>query len=266
MRLASLSPAITEILYLLHLQDQIACTDQFSNFPEAAKALPHVKDHQAVQPEELYEYEVDLVITSTVIQEKLAAELRARNFSVTHFDPRTIHEIYEVIRSVGVLFEVEKQASDLILHMQQGFNDVKRKAGLLSRKPKVYIEEWPAFAASQASSGKHSPPFASGNWVPEVARFAGCQQYPIAAGELSAAVSLQQVQQFDPDFIAISWCGAGLHADKHLLTEREGWESLPAVQAERVIVIDDSLLNRPGPRLVEGAQRLYSYAFELLHS
>lgn len=253
MRIASLSPAVTEILFALKQEHQIVCTDQFSNFPQEATQIPHVHDHMKVRPEDLLEYEADLVFTSTPVQEKLAELLRARGFSVVHQDPRTIHAIYESIRSIGMLLECEKEAELLILSMQQGFNDVKRKSTLLPKKLKVYIEEW------------HDPPFASGNWVPEVAHFAGVTQYPIETGELSAEVTLEQVVSWDPDMVVISWCGAGSLPDKELLTKRDGWNTLRAVQSGDVRVIDDSLLNRPGPRLVEGAQRLYGWSFELLH-
>lgn len=253
MKIASLSPATTEILFQLELEEMIVCTDQFSNFPEEARDIPHVKDHMKIDPEELREYEADLIFTATPVQEKLSALLSNQDFSVVHHDPRTINAIYEMIRNMGMLLQVDDKAEALVLEMQQGFKDVKRKSGLLPRKLKVYIEEW------------HDPPYASGNWVPEVAHIAGVQQFPVPAGELSSEVTLQQVIEFDPDMIVLSWCGAGALADPSLLKERQDWNALRAVQENAVKVIDDSLLNRPGPRLVDGARHLYGWAFEYLH-
>ncbi len=235
------------------MHESLVCTDQFSNFPEEAKKIAHVKDHINVDPRELYDYEADLVFTSTVIQQKLAESLKNADFSVSHHDPRTINSIYEMIRNIGMILQVEEKAAALVLQMQQGFKDVKRKSGLLPKKLRVYIEEW------------HQPPFASGNWVPEVASVAGMQQFPVQVGELSKEVHLDQVKDFDPDMIVISWCGAGSTAEKKLLTDREGWSELRAVKDDHVRIIDDSLLNRPGPRLVEGARHLYGWAFEMLH-
>lgn len=106
---------------------------------------------------------------------------------------------------------------------------------------------------------------ASGNWVPEVARFAGCEQFPLQNGDLSREVTLEEVRQYDPDMIIISWCGAGLLADPAILEQREGWNELRALRDGNIRVIDDSYLNRPGPRLVEGARHLYGWSFELLH-
>lgn len=252
-RIASLSPAVTEILFAFELEHMIVCTDQFSNFPEEAKDIPHVKDHMNVDPQELRQCEADLVFTATVIQEKLAETLRALDFGVVHSDPRTINAIYEMIRTLGAMLQVEDRAEQLVLSMQQGLNDVKKKAALLPTRSKVYIEEW------------HDPPYASGNWVPEVARIAGLEQFPVPAGTLSPQVTLEQVIDWNPDFIVLSPCGAGPHASKTLMTEREGWHALHAVSEGRIRILDDALLNRPGPRLVEAARYLYGWAFEELH-
>jgi len=253
MRIASLSPAVTEILFALGAGDQIVCTDQFSNFPEEAKALPHLKDHVKVSPEALKDFAVDLVFTSTIIQEKLAHALRAQDFSVIHQDPRTLLEISESIKRIGMIMGKEPEAKQLVLAMQQTFNDTKRKASLLPRKCRVYIEEW------------HEPPMVSGNWVPEVTRYAGIECFPLPPRALSREVTLEEVAKFDPDNIVISWCGAGNLADPQLLSKRQGWDVLRAVRQGNIRVIDDSLLNRPGPRLTEGCQRLFGWAFEYLH-
>jgi iron complex transport system substrate-binding protein len=253
MRIASLSPAATEILFALGKQEWIVCADQFSNFPEEAKRVPHVRDHQKIRAEDLLVHNPELTLTATVIQERLAGELRKQGLGVVHQDPRTLRDIEESIRQIGILVGAEEQAAKLCTLMRDGLHDVKRKAALLGSKPRVYIEEW------------HAPPMASGNWVPEIVRIAGGRPFPIADGELSREVTLNEVRSFDPDLIVISWCGAGSLAEKNLLLGRPHWHELRAVSTGNVRVIDDSLLNRPGPRLVEGAQRIFGWLFELMH-
>jgi len=253
MRIASLSPAATEILFLLGRGKDIVCTDQFSNYPEEAKAIPHLRDHQKVDVADIKDHRPELVLTATVVQEKLAAMLKASELPVVHQDPRTLDAVYESIKALGIIVEKEKEAAELVAKMKKEFDAVRQKAKLLPRKPRVYVEEW------------HLPPMASGNWVPEVVAVAGGIAFPIKPGDLSREVSLAEVQAFDPDLIVISWCGAGRLSDKNLVLKREGWNSLKAVQQGRVRVIDDSLLNRPGPRLAEGAQQLFGWLFELLH-
>ncbi len=254
MRIASLSPASTEILFALGVGKEIVCRDQFSNFPEEAKGIAQVMGHQKISGAALKTYEPTLVLTETIIQAKLAEQLRSENFPVVHQDPRTFGEVLESIGQLGILVEREEQAKVLMTSMLQELTTLKNKAKLLTRKPKIYIEEW------------HDPPMASGNWVPELVIAAGGTPFPIKAGDLSREVTLEEVQKFDPDVIVISWCGAGLTADKNLLMNRPGWDVLRAVQQGRVKVIDDSYLNRPGPRLVEGSKRLYGWLAEAVFS
>ncbi len=239
------------------------CTDQFSNFPEEVKGLPHLLGHQEVEVEKLRQFAPELILTGTVVQAKLAENLKAAGLPVVHQDPRTIVAIYESIRALGMLVEAQKEAEAVVLRMQQRFNEVKRKGALLPRRARLYVEEWPALPAG--SSGKHDPPFASGNWVPEVVRIAGGEPLPFQSGALSREVTLEEVSNFNPDLIVVSWCGAGSLAPKELLLKRQGWDELPAVCNRHVRVVDDSLLNRPGPRLIEGAQHLYGWMFEMLH-
>lgn len=257
MRIASLSPATTEILFAMEQQRNIVCTDQFSDYPDAAKFLPHLRDHQKIAAEALRAHTPEIVFTSTLVQATLAEHLKAEGFGVIHQDPRSIPDVYDCIRQVGMLLDCSARAEALIALMQQGFNDTKRKAGLFSRKPRVYIEEW------------HNPPMVSGNWVPEIVKIAGGTALQTGSDDKnfpSREVSLAEVQSFDPDIIVLSICGAGSLANKELLTSRTGWAELRAVRENHVFVIDDSLLNRPGPRLTEGAKRIFGWCFQVLHS
>lgn len=253
MKIASLSPAVTEILFALGKASDIVCRDQFSDFPEEAQNIPKLMGHQKIDVELLASYKPELVFTSTIIQEKLSQQLK-NNFGVVHQDPRTLNDIYESIRAIGTILSCEKEAGDLVLSMQQGLNEVKEKAKHLGKTLKVYCEEW------------HNPPMASGNWVPEIIRIAGGEPFPIPAGELSREVTLEEVSKFNPDLFIISWCGAGLLADKKIVQQRKEWQVLLVMKNEKNIrVIDDSFLNRPGPRLVEGARRLYGWLFEAIN-
>lgn len=252
-RIASLSPAVTEILFALEQQKKIVCTDKFSDWPDAAKPLPHLPEHQKIDSEALRAYEPLLVFTQTLVQQKLAEKLKQDGFAVIHQDPRSIPDVYECIRQIGILLDCTPRAEALIATMQQGFNDTKRKAGLFSRKPKVYVEEW------------HHPPMVSGNWVPDLIRLAGGQSLSLQPGAASREVTLSEIQVFDPDVIVLSICGAGSAASKELLTQRPGWAKLRAVEENHLFVIDDSLLNRPGPRLIEGAKRIFGWCFQVMH-
>jgi len=91
-RLISFSPAVTEILFALGAGGHLVCCDQFSDYPEKAREVPHLRGHQKVDAEEITSFQPDLVFTSTLIQTKLAEELRAAGLHVIHQDPRSLAE------------------------------------------------------------------------------------------------------------------------------------------------------------------------------
>jgi iron complex transport system substrate-binding protein len=271
MRLISLSPAVTEILFALGKGHLIVARDQFSDYPAEAKAVPALRGHQSVNIQAIQSHKPDLVFTSTIIQEKLAAEIRSASMQCVHQDPRKLNDIPQTFLELGTILDCEQEARSLSETFRQGMNTVKKRAQSLPRHPRVYIEEWPALLGS---SGKHSLPMVSGNWVPEVLGIAGGEGFPLGSVTLRRAqhdtllsreVTLEEIKAFNPELIVLSICGAGSLAEKTLITARPGWEELPAVREGKVRIVDDSLLNRPGPRLVEGAQRLYGWIFEMLH-
>lgn len=253
MRVVSLSPAITEILAALGKGNLLVLRDQFSDFPESVRSVPSLRGHTAVEVSDVANAKPDLVCTSTVIQEKLAADLRARNVPVVHFATKTLQGIYESIEHMGVLVQAEEEAKKLIARLKEDLREMGKCTKLLSRKARVYVEEWP------------NPPMVSGNWVPELITLAGGQSFPIEPGTLSREVLLGEMTRFDPDFIVLSWCGAGERVDRDIVAKRPGWSELRAVRNGSIRVIDDSFLNRPGPRVIEGVRRLYGWCFEALH-
>lgn len=99
------------------------------------------------------------------------------------------------------------------------------------------------------------PPMVSGNWIPDLIREIG-GKYFIDGGR-SREFPLENLQEFNPEHIVMNVCGAGENLQGlEIMKNREDWEDIKAVEGENVYVIDDSLLNRPGPRLVEGAKKV----------
>ncbi len=253
MRIASLSPATTEILFAIGAGDQIVCVDRYSDEPEGVHVLPHLPEHQAIRYADIARHTPDVVFTMTLVQEKLSTSLRAQGLSVVHLDPRTIAEVESAIQAIGLIVEKEKQAEALVHRMRTEFAAVQKTAKFLPRKPRVYIEEW------------HHPPMVSGNWVPEIVRIASGEPLFLPARAPSRGVELSEIQKFDPDLIVLSICGAGKFAEPSLLRSRPGWSELRAVKNNHLFVLHDSLLNRPGPRLTEAARQLYGLMFQVLH-
>jgi iron complex transport system substrate-binding protein len=120
-------------------------------------------------------------------------------------------------------------------------------------RPRVVCLEWT------------DPPFAMGNWGPELVELAGGEDTLGTPGLHSRAIDWQDVRVADPDVLVVAPCGFALdraRRDLPALTARQGWDDLRAVRAGRAFVADGNLyFNRSGPSLFATVDRLA----EMLH-
>ncbi len=242
MRIVSLAPSNTEILYALGCGDEIVACTRYCDYPANALQKPRIGGWLDINDQLVMRHKPDVVMTSTFVQDKVAAHFKEKGVQLFHTDPKTLNDVFESIISIGKFVDREHAANDLVFAMKRDLEKIRGKTHALPNI-KVYCEEW------------HKPPTVSGNWVPKIIEIAGglslCPE-----GGVSRPVSEKEVAGFDPDCMVLSICGMGTKAKPELITEREGWQSLRAVKEGKVMVMDDSLLNRPGPRLIDGAKAL----------
>jgi len=245
MRIVSLAPSNTEILYALGAQNQITGVTRYCDYPVEARTKPIVSGWSDVDVKKIAELKPDLVLTSSIVQANTAASLREAKMQVIHLDPKSLEDVFETFLKIGHAVNAGTKARELII------NTDKKLAAIAQAHPKtakrIYVEEW------------HKPPTASANWVPDLLRLLGCEAVT-RSGIPSHEITAEQITQFNPDAIVLSWCGFGTSATANQLLEREGWQELNAIKNNNVFVIDDSFLNRPGPRLVEGLRVLAEIA------
>lgn len=187
--------------------------------------------------------EPDVVLTCDALQRETAAALRERGLAVAHAEPSRLADVFEYVETVGGAVDErtagERLAADLRGRVERVRSAVPDGGG----RPVVYAEEWA------------DPPMAAGNWVPEAVAAAGGRCPLVDPGDRSRAVGREAVEAADPDHVVLHPCGHGERGDAEAFAER-GW----AVDAT-VHAVDDSLLNQPSPRLVDGVETLA----ELLH-
>jgi len=240
MRIISLAPSVTEILFALGLDDEIVGVTKYCDFPAAAELKPKIGGWMDIDFERVIAAKPDIVFTSTIVQQKVLEQGKALGLNMVHTDPRMLQQIFESIIFVGSLVGRKKEAQALVENMQSDLEEIKVEA---RNKPKVkvYVEEWPMTVSC--------------NWVPDLIEIAGGISLG-KSGELSRKITTEDVKKFDPEVIVISWCGFGQRVLTEKITERQGWNELTALKNNKIFVVDDSLFNRPGPRIVEGARLL----------
>lgn len=239
LRILSLAPSATEIVCSVGAGNCLVGRTRFCTYPSEVQKLPAFGGWLDVDYDGIARLKPDLILTSTFLQNKIAQQLTATGYNVLHTDPITLQDVYESIRTIAAAVEKKETGEILIKTMQ------KELAAINLHGRKIYVEEW------------HKPPTASGNWVPDVLNAIKAQSI-LPSGIRSAEVTLEKLRTFDPDVLVLSWCGFQTRSNPEWVKERPGWNELTAVKKNRIIVLDDSLLNRPGPRLVEAAQQLSS--------
>ena len=167
---------------------------------------------------------------------------------ILSLDPQYLGDVLEDVRRVGRATGAEATAEVVTARMQQRIDAIATRAALADYQPHVLHLEWT------------DPPMCGGHWVPEMVELAGGVNCFGDKEMGSFPMEWDAVVESQADVVVIMPCGfevpRGLQ-DVPLLAARPGWESLPAVQNNRVFVIDASnYTSRSGPRLVTGLEIL----------
>ena len=281
MRICSLLPSATEILYALGLGDSVVGVTFECDYPEDARQKPHLVDsvltddlppaeidrivsEHAARGESIYRLDQelleslkpDLVVTQelcdvcAVNTSHLARALHGLSFQpqVVSLTPHTLDDVFADIEAVGRATGCDLRTRELVASLRDRLEIVRALPKL--HAPKVACLEWLA------------PPFNAGHWVPEMVTLAGGLDHLGARGTDSMRIRWEQVQALDPDILLVMPCGydAQKAADEYRQTDFPAWwATLAAVRDGCVYALHaNAFFSRPGPRLVDGVEILYA--------
>jgi len=276
MKICSLLPSATEILFALGLGDQVVGVSHECDFPPEAKSktvliksrISHTESAAAIdrqvrefleRGESLYSVdfellraiEPDLIVTQDLCHVCAAtpddlgaalAHLECQPRVVT-LNPHSLADVCADIRTVGEATGRADQANAVVAEFERGIASVERSVAGLDR-PRVLCLEW------------LDPPYVAGHWMPEMVERAGGIDVMGHQGKPSFRVEWETVIAARPEVIVIMPCGytlAAAEAEYRKLPLPPGWNDLPAVRDGRVYVVEASgYFSRPGPRLAHG--------------
>ena len=283
MKVVSLLPSATEIVFALGLGDSlVGVTDECDFPPEAVtkpvvsrSALPQGRPlsareiDQAVRgkldaKQPLYVLDTDLLrrehpdvvltqdlcrvcaVPSGQVQEALD-KLGLPDAKVLSLDPSTLEEVISEIDAVGKLLERVDEAAKLTASLRERVAKVK-EVGRRLPTLNVFCMEWA------------DPPFAAGHWVPEmVEAAAGVNLLSEKAGP-SHVVTHREIRDANPEAIVFMPCGYYLEEAEEEATavfRHAELQETPAVRNGNVFAVDaTSYFSRPGPRIVDGLEIL----------
>ena len=244
-KIVSLTPATTEILFAIGAGDRVvAKVEDIANFPPEAADIPVVATFNGVDIEQIVALEADLVISAGVglTQGDAVEQLRRADIPVLVIYPTTVDGGLAGIRLIGQATGFADTADSLAVGMEQRIDELERLAATATEKPRVFYE-------IDVTGGIFTPPIDS--IYGEMLVLAGSE--PIS-GDASYSISLEELVAADPEVILLGDAAYG--ATPEAVAERPGWKGMTAVKDGRIYPIDDILVTRPGPRLVEGLEAL----------
>jgi iron complex transport system substrate-binding protein len=275
MRIASLVPSATEMLFALDLGESVVAVTHECDYPPQARSLPHLT--RTVLPPGLGASEIDAAVKATVadgralyeLDEERLAEL-APDLIVTQAicdvcavsyedvvavaarlpgeptvlqqDPSTLGEMLEDVIRLGEATSLESEA-----HLMRGELEGRlasvRAAVSGASPPRVIALEW------------LDPPFVGGHWLPEMISIAGGEDVAGPPGLKSPEVGWGALSGLRPDVVIAMPCGWNASESHDQAVEH--WDRIVRLGAGRVYAVDAaSTFSRPGPRLIDGVELL----------
>jgi iron complex transport system substrate-binding protein len=281
MRIVSLLPSATEILFALGFDREVVGVSHECDYPPAAKnkrvvihsRIPHgtapaeidrlVRDYvsrgesvYSVDVQALEELAPDLIVTQDLCHvcaaspEDLAGALTrfAEQPEVLSLNPQDLGDVWRDILWVGEQTCRGRAAESVLEQIGVKLGKIEKLVAEISEPPRVAFLEW------------LQPFYVGGHWVPEMIELAGGKDVFGSARKPSFRVTLQDIVEAAPEVLLISPCGydAKRARDEYRsMTFPDQWNAIPAVRNARVYALEaNSYFARPGPRLVTGMETL----------
>ena len=276
MRIVSLLPSATEIVFALGLEDDLVARTDECDFPAAVADIPVVSRQAIPYDSGLSAEEIDARVSELVaageplytldadrIREVAPGLILAQDLcrvcavpsghveealatigcdaEVLSLDPMTLDDVLDSVLAVGGLTGALSRAGALVQDLRRRL-DATRAAVAGRPMPRTLTLEW------------RDPPYGGGHWVPDMVAAAGGTPVLSARAEVSRRVTWDEIAEADPEVVVFMPCGYGLERAKQ---EAEGLAEVPALRGRDTFVVDaTSYFSRPSPRVVEGVEAL----------
>lgn len=239
-RIVSLAPSNTEIVYALGLVDRLVGVTTFCDYPAEVAEIGKIGDFIQPNIEAITAADPDLILMTTGVQADVVEQLEGTGAAVLAVDPKSLEDLFASILIVGQATATQDVADELVAGMQSELEEIS--AAVADReRVRVFIEisQNPLFTAG------------AGTLINDLINAAGGEN--VVTQEGYVGYSLEQLVTDDP---AAYLATKGSMSDPADLAQRQGFAGLSAVKNDRVYVLEDNLVSRPGPRVVQGVRQI----------
>jgi len=245
MRVVSLAPSLTEIVFALGRGDWLAAVTDFCDYPPEARAKPKIGGPAMPDLERIVRARPDLVLATTAGNPRdRVAQLRRLNIPVYAVKPEGYAGILASLEALGRLLRAEETAAALVQDMRGRVAAVRRAVSGRPR-PRVLYLVWadPLIAAGPAS------------FIHDLIGMAGGDDVVRQRSVPYPRLGWEEVVALAPEVIVVASHANG--SGRPPVGEGwSAWRSVPAVRSGRIVAVPGDPIHRPGPRVVEGVERL----------
>lgn len=241
-RIVALAPSIVEVLYKLDLGDKIVGVTDYCDYPAEAKDKTKVGSFNGVNIEKIVEQKPDIVLAGSGMSKEEYQKLLDMNIKVVVAESRTLSEVADTFTMIGKVTGAEDKAKILVDEFNGRINEIKDKVKGANKVKAYYV----------ISFGKEGDwTGGSGTFISDLISLAGGENIAEDA-EGWNQYSIEKIVEKNPDIIILSDMVA--NGTKDILDNEKGYRETNAVKNDKVVILDSNLIQRPGPRVVEGLE------------
>jgi iron complex transport system substrate-binding protein len=243
-RIVSLAPSLTELLFAMGAGSQVAGVTQFCDFPPEASRKPKV-GYANPSLETLVELQPDLILAPReFLKPDLIASLDNLKIPIFIVADQTVEDIFSHIQTIGRMVDHQAEAAALGMDLRKQIAAIKERAqGQLPVRVLYVLNSQPLITVGP------------GSFIDQLIGFAGGVNVAAKSGTPYPRLSMETVLLEDPE-VLIFPVGQAEGISESEQQSWQQWSGLSAIKQGRVHRIPADLLNRPGPRIVQGLERL----------
>jgi len=253
-RIITLAPGMTEVIYALGLEDKLVAVSSACDYPEEALTKDDVGRIDEPNIEKIVSLEPDLVIAESVTKIESLERLSELGMKNIGFKPVSINDTIDMIEDIAYLTSAAEAGAELTSRMDKEYQQLKELVNdeLENKERKrVFYEIWsdPLYTAGK------------GTFIDSLIHDAGGYNVAREAEGSWPTFSLESLIDADPEVYISSAHSTpnGLTLDE--LREREIFREISAFKNDRLYLVDQNLVNRPSPRIIEGYKQFIQAIF-----
>ena len=245
-RIVSHVPSITETLFALGLVDRIVGVSDYCDYPEEAKAKPKIGGYFTPSIEKIVSLNPDLVLTDGHVS--YMTQLDSLGIPLVVIDPKDMNGVLSDIELLGNITDSQQKAQEITSDMRNRIDAVVNIVGNATRPRVFYV-----FDATDPTKPWTAGP---GSFVDSLIILAGGENVAASASGPWIQFNMEELVNSDPEIILVDSTMGTAVISPAQLKELPGWQETTAVKEERIYTIDGDLVNRTGPRIVQGLEQM----------